>query len=205
MIEKPSALPAVILAAGASRRLGQPKQLLHLPESPAESLLERTLSCTLAASFHPVFVVLGAQAAHIESAAQLSKATIVRNPDWQQGMTSSIRSGVLAAIAACPETTGLLLLVCDQPALTADHLQALLAAHHQHPHKIIASRYANRPGVPILAPRSFFPDLLALTGDTGAREILRAEKNNLIEIPLPHGEWDIDAPEDVSAPQPRAT
>ncbi len=194
---KNSALPAVILAAGASRRLGQPKQLIRLQENPEETLIERALRLTVAASFHPVFIVVGAQADVIEAETNISEATILRNPDWQKGMASSIRCGVLAAIANQPETSGLLLLVCDQPALMCEHLQSLLAAHHQHPHKIIASRYADRPGVPILAPRSFFPDLLALTGATGARKLLRTQKSNLIEISLPRGEWDIDTPEDI--------
>ncbi len=199
MSEKISALPAVLLAAGASRRLGQPKQLLRLPAHPNETLLERTLRITLAASFDPVIVVLGATADAIEAAAQLARATIVRNPNWQQGMASSIHCGVQAASAQQLQASGVLLLVCDQPALTCEHLQALLAAHRQHPEKIIASCYADRPGVPILAPRSFFPDLLALTGDTGARDLLRTQKNCLMEIPLPAGEWDIDSPEDIAA------
>ena len=199
-----ASLPAILLAAGASRRLGQPKQLLRTPTCDAdehfsETLLEQTLRIALASSFHPVFIVLGAYADTIQNSAQLAGGVILKNLDWPEGMASSIRCGVQAVMQQQPEALGVLLLVCDQPALTCEHLQALQAAHRKYPSQIIASRYAERLGVPILAPRSFFSELLALTGDMGARNLLRAQKNNLIEIPFPGGEWDIDAPEDIAA------
>ncbi len=209
----PNTLPAILLAAGASTRLGQPKQLLRVRSSfedetntaESEILLDRTLRIALAARFNPVFVVLGAHAEMIQNTAQLVGGTILRNPAWQDGMASSIRCGMDAVLEQRPAISGLLLLVCDQPALTHKHLQALLAAHRAAPEEIIASRYAERPeipvtGVPILAPRSIFPELAALTGDHGAREILRSGKYGIVEIPFPLGAWDIDSPEDIVAP-----
>ncbi len=209
----PETLPAILLAAGASTRLGQPKQLLCVRSSfenktdteESEALLDRTLRVTLAAHYDPVFVVLGAHAEKIQRTAQLVCGTILHNSDWQEGMASSIRCGMEAVARQAPETSGLLLLVCDQPALTSEHLQALLAAHRAAPEKIIASRYAERPeipitGVPILAPRSIFPELAALAGDRGAKEILRSGKYGIVEIPFPLGAWDIDSPEDIAAP-----
>jgi molybdenum cofactor cytidylyltransferase len=163
-----------------------------------EMLLEHALRVTREAGFHPVFVVLGAHAEHIQRTACLPGCTILINPHWQEGMASSIRCGVQAVMEQCPGATGLLLLVCDQPALSSGHLRTLLAAHCMAPESIVASRYADHPGVPILAPRSFFPSLLALTGDHGAREILRAGNHNLTEVPFANGEWDVDLPEDIS-------
>ncbi len=209
----PETLPAILLAAGASTRLGQPKQLLRV-RSPFENetdaaewdtLLDRSLRVTLAAHCNPVFVVLGAHAETIQNTAQLVGGTILHNPNWQEGMASSIRCGMQAMHKQTPEASGLLLLVCDQPALTHKHLQALLAAHRAAPEKIIATRYAEQPGdkifgVPILAPRSIFPELAALTGDHGAREILRSGKYGIVEIQFPLGAWDIDSPEDIAAP-----
>ena len=209
----PDMLPAILLAAGASTRLGQPKQLLRVHSSfenetdttEKETLLDRTLRVTLAAHYDPVFIVLGAHAEMIQNTAQLVGGTILHNPNWQEGMASSIRCGMVAVAQHAPDATGLLLLVCDQPALTREHLQALLTAHRTAPEKIIVSRYAEQPGskilgVPILAPRSIFPELAALAGDRGAREILRSGKYGIVEIPFPLGAWDIDSPEDIAAP-----
>ncbi|HEX4022936.1 MAG TPA: nucleotidyltransferase family protein [Acidobacteriaceae bacterium] len=194
---KSDSLPAIFLAAGASRRLGQPKQLLQI-EGRDESLLDHTLRIAITAGLDPVFVVLGAHAAAIQRATPLEGCTVLLNSDWQEGMASSIRCGVHAAQEINPRVSGVVLLVCDQPALTSEHLQALLAAHRQAPEKIVASRYVGRPGVPILAPRALFPELLALSGDHGARDILRAGKTNLIEVPFALGEWDVDRPEDAA-------
>lgn len=196
--------PAIVLAAGGSLRLGRPKQLLRVPASMQakdgtenEVLLERALRVTREAGFHPVFVVLGAYAEQVQRTAQMQDCTVLINPLWQEGMASSIRCGVQAVVEQCPDAPGLLLLVCDQPALGSGHLRALLAAHRMAPENIVASRYADHPGVPILAPRSFFPALLALTGDHGARAILRAGNRNLTEVPFANGEWDIDRLEDI--------
>ena len=189
-------LPAILLAAGASNRLGQPKQLLRVE---SEMLLDHAVRVTRAAGFNPVFVVLGAHSDAIQRAAHLEGCTILINSGWSEGMASSIRCGVRAVQEQCSEASGVLLLVCDQPALTTEHLQTLLAAHcAAPPAAIIASHYAGRPGVPILAPRLLFPQLLALTGDRGARDFLRTDERELVEIPFISGEWDIDRPEDMA-------
>lgn len=204
----PAPLPAIVLAAGASTRLGRPKQLLPLPTPPGairenaiETLLQHTVRVAQEASFHPIIVILGAHAARIQHEVPLRECMVRMNPQWQEGMASSIRCGVRAVEENCPGAPGVLLLVCDQPMLTRRHLLELLNAHRAAPGNIVASAYAGRPGVPVLAPRSFFPVLLALTGDQGAREVLRAGAANLSLVPFEHGEWDIDRPEDMVPPQ----
>lgn len=190
-------IPAILLAAGASARLGQPKQLLRLPAFGEETLLDRAARLALEAGATRVFVVLGAYADEIEHSAHLTHCDIVRNAEWREGMASSLRAGIQAVIEQSPATTGALLMVCDQPALSAEHLRQLLAIHASQPEVIAASYYADRFGVPVVVPRSLFPALLQLTGDQGARAILQQTEFERVAIPFPSGEWDIDTAEDL--------
>jgi molybdenum cofactor cytidylyltransferase len=178
--------------------MGQPKQLLRLPGA-RYTLLEQTLHTALEAGLHPVFVVLGAHAEAIAAAADLQGSTVLHNPDWTEGMASSIRCGLCAVQERVPEAAGVLLLVCDQPALTREHLQALLAAHHAEPEAILASRYAETNGVPMLAPRALLPELAALTGDRGARALLRNPHLRVTGVPFSGGAWDVDTEADLSS------
>src|SRR6516162_5729101 len=112
-------IPAIILAAGASRRLGQPKQLLRLDPANAETLIERAVRIAREASLAPVIVVLGANHDQILSATTLTNTTTVLNPDWPEGIASSIRLGLHTVHQLAPNAPGLLLVACDQPAVTA--------------------------------------------------------------------------------------
>jgi len=193
---EPPAIPAIVLAAGASVRLGQPKQLLALPESAGETLLGRTVRVAVEAGAAPVFVVLGAHAEEIQRNVQLEPCNVLLNPEWQEGMASSLRMGIRAVMKSCPSATGALVVVCDQPVLSAEHLRKLLAAHIVSPDIPTASRYAGRDGVPVVLPLRMFPAMLTLTGDQGARTILRhGERTNSVEFV--GGEWDVDRPEDL--------
>ncbi|WP_109488173.1 nucleotidyltransferase family protein [Occallatibacter savannae] len=186
---------AVIIAAGASRRLGQPKQLLTLN---GETLLARCIRTARAACAGPVFVVLGAHRHQIETQVDLSAANIVVNDSWEQGMASSITAGVQALMEHEPDATGVLLLVCDQPAVTPEHLGRMFRAFRQNPTNVIASTYAGKRGIPAIFPAQAFQDLLALRGDQGARRLLAEADRSVAEIPLEGGELDIDSPEDAS-------
>lgn len=190
-------IPAILLAAGASTRLGQPKQLLRLQAFAGETLIDHAAGLARTAGAMPMFVVLGAHAEEIQQQAKLSGCTLLRNEDWAEGMASSVRSGISAVMEQIPEASGALLLVCDQPGLTADHLGQLLAAHHSDPMMIAASRYAGRTGVPAVVPRALFPALLELRGDRGARAIFEQSGLTIHPIEFPQGEWDIDSPEDL--------
>jgi CTP:molybdopterin cytidylyltransferase MocA len=179
---------AVILAAGDSTRLGQPKQLVTIH---GETLLARTIRIALESGVDHVFTVLGANADALRE--HVRTATIVENPLWQQGMATSIRAGITAAGAF----DAALLLACDQPAVTPFHLALLLASGAGK--SIAASRYATRNGIPAIFPQKYFPELLALEGDTGARHLLRAHKDEVVEIVLENGELDLDTPESLEA------
>jgi CTP:molybdopterin cytidylyltransferase MocA len=175
---------AVVLAAGASTRLGQPKQSVRLTlESDPETLLERTIRVAHQAGLAPVFAVI----APGYSLPTGTVAQLVSNKDAAEGMASSIRAGVAAAIAA--DATAVIILACDQPFVTTQHLQALAASRDE----ITASAYAGRKGVPAFFPAKAFGVLMQLRGDTGARELLR----DAPAIVLNKGELDIDTSEDL--------
>ena len=174
---------AVVLAAGASTRLGEPKQLVMLG---GEALLERAARTATAAGCAPVVVMLGAAGEQIAARCDLGDAVTVLNPEWAEGMASSIRAGVAAVAGA----TGIVLMTCDQPAVTAEHLRALMASS-----EVTASSYAGRRGVPAYFPAASFAALLDLRGDSGARELLRAA----VAIDLPGGELDVDTAADLAA------
>src|SRR3974390_1483068 len=116
---------AIIVAAGSSRRLGQPKQLLIVDGEP---MLQRTIRIASEGGASPVFVVLGANREVIKAALDFSSAIVVANDEWNEGIASSIRAGVCALEAATSETGGLLLLSCDQPRVTKEHLHQMIEA-----------------------------------------------------------------------------
>jgi molybdenum cofactor cytidylyltransferase len=187
-----------VLAGGASTRLGEPKQLLRLPAFGGETLIDRTVNLAREAGAAPVFVVLGANADEIQLQAQLLHCVALRNKEWAEGMASSLRLGIFAVIDAVPDASGAMVLVCDQPGLSVEHLRLLLAAHRDDPESIAASRYAGYPGVPAVFPRALFPALLELRGDRGARAILQQSGLPIHPIEFPQGEFDIDSPEDLA-------
>jgi CTP:molybdopterin cytidylyltransferase MocA len=172
-----------VLAAGLSTRLGRPKQLEVLE---GETLVERTVRIAGEAGLTPLVAVL--LDASLIAPVQAMGAIPMLNPRAWQGMASSIHVGVKAAAAA--ELDGLVLMTCDQIALTAKHLHALCGV----PGEIIASRYAGRAGVPAYFPRASFEALLSLEGDKGARGLLREAR----AIPCEELALDVDTEEDLA-------
>lgn len=187
----PSQVAAIILAAGASRRLGRPKQLV---EYNAETLIARAVRIARDAQLHPVIVVLGANADAVRLAAGPS-VLFAENHSWEEGIASSMRAGLTAVRSAAPEALGALIMPCDQPCLTTAHLSRLadsFAGEH-----IVCSTYAGVRGVPAVLPRDTWNDLMNLRGDVGARKLLIDPARHVLEIPFEGGELDIDAPEDL--------
>ena len=181
----------IVLAAGASSRLGFPKQLLLLD---GETLLHRTARLAVNAGLSPVFVVLGSGAAAMQSALNSLPVKPLINDEWESGMASSLRTGLTAIDS---HTTHVLLLVCDQVGLTAAQLELLLSASQANPGTIIASCYDEKVGVPAIFPARFFAELGATTGDRGARELLRNHAAELLTVPFELGAQDIDTAGDM--------
>lgn len=189
-------IAAIILSAGASRRLGQPKQLLKFR---GETLLERAIRLAGEAGAAPVLAVLGAEIEAIRAAVSFHHAITVSNEQWQQGLSSTIRSGISALAEYAPHTQGALLMGCDQPRLTASHLRALLdsSAAQTNP-SIVFSSYAGARGIPAVFPCGVFAHLQALEGDRGARSLLAQPVCPVIDIPFEGGEVDIDQVADLA-------
>ena len=187
---------AVILAAGASRRMGTPKQLLALNGQP---LVVRAAEAALASPAWPVVVVLGANAEKIRPALARLPVLITENPAWAEGMAASIRAGVTTLQQFSRRLDAALIALCDQPAFSAGAIERLLAAQRQTGGNIVAARYSGRQGAPALFLREHFPALTALTGEEGARTLLNGDPAQVTAVELPELALDLDTPEDFAA------
>lgn len=184
----------VILAAGASRRMGSPKQLIEIDGRP---LLVRAIEAALAAPVWPVVVVLGAHAAAIRPVIAHLPVLVVENPAWPEGMASSIREGVAALRQFSRGLDAAVLALCDQPGFSAATVESLLAVHHATGRGIVAARYAGRLGAPALFTRGHFAALSALTGEEGARDLLNADPAQVAAVDRPELARDLDTPADL--------
>lgn len=183
----------ILLAAGASRRLGQPKQLVAFQGQP---LLQRMIEVVAPFQFGSKFLLLGAYAAPIKRAILAPGWELVENPQWEEGIASSIRLGVEKTLARQPTTEHLLFLLSDQPFVTPSLIQTLVETQLTGDQPITACRYQRGSGVPVVLARNFFPELQALQGDQGARRILKQHPDAIRMITFEKGDFDVDTPED---------
>lgn len=184
---------AVILAAGPSTRLGRPKQLLCLG---GQTLLRRAARTALDSNCDAVIVVLGAQVERLRAEVEDLPIRIVHNAHWMEGIASSLRAGVQAAIES--EAESVLIALADQPLVTAAHLNALIALRRKGA-PVVATAYAGTVGVPALFDRAVYPELLALHGDVGAKPVLALHAATVVSVTFPDAASDVDRPEDVDA------
>ncbi len=182
----------VVLAAGSSSRLGEPKQLLPFE---GETLLRRSVRRAIESGYKPVIVVLGSEQERFRQEAHYGEAQLVVNPEWTIGMGRSIAVGVEAALAAEPDLCGVIISLCDQPLITSDHFRALADTFHSTCCSVVATEYDGKQGVPALFGRSTFPELLALCGPTGASSIIGDRANEVSVVTFPGAETDVDIPE----------
>lgn len=190
-----SATGLILLAAGGSTRLGQPKQLLQID---GKTLLRRAAESALASGCAPVVVVLGADAAPMRvELDDLTGITTVHNPDWREGMSSSLRCGI-AALESETFLDATVILLCDQPYVTPEILRALVAARADGDFAAAVSVYASgASGPPCVVARVLFADLMMLTGAEGAKQVLRRlPEEVVVRVPFLAGDADIDTVED---------
>jgi molybdenum cofactor cytidylyltransferase len=195
----PETTAAVILAAGQSRRMGRPKQLLELA---GQTLLRRAVSTALSSSCRPVIVVLGAHAAQLQSELHGLDAIAVENPAWMDGIGSSVRCGI-EATRQRPGVKSAVLMLCDQPLVTAQLIDLLVASQANSGAAIVASEYAGTRGVPALFTRRLFDELVALRPDEGAKQVIARHGADVVGVPFPAGAFDIDTPEDLERARAR--
>ena len=188
-----SSIGLVILAAGASRRLGRPKQLLDYQDT---TLLQRVIDLANNIDFPSKLLVLGAYSDKISDKINAQDLEIVINPDWEEGIASSVRVGLSRIKENHPSIKHVLFLLSDQPYLTTNHLEKLVSKHRDDQACITGSYYANQVGVPVIFSHHYFDELLLLKGDQGAKKIVMKHSESTQSIPFKHGEIDIDTEKD---------
>ena len=185
----------VILAAGGSSRMGSPKQLLPWH---GKALLRHVAEVALGIEPALVCAVLGANAALVRPCLDGTQVIIAENEAWPEGMASSLRCGLEAVTRLRPDLDGVIFLVCDQPQVGAELLTAMLRAARGEGRTVVACEYDGTTGVPAWFHRSHFPELLALHGAQGARQVMRAHEATLARVPFAGGSADIDTPDDYA-------
>jgi molybdenum cofactor cytidylyltransferase len=183
----------ILLAAGSSSRMGQSKQLLPIAGEP---LLKRSARVAISSGAEHVVVVTGSDSDLITKAISDLSLHIINNPDWKLGMGKSLKTGLTSLLDRAPDTGAVLVMVCDQPELTSEHLSNLILSYHQNKNPVVASAYANTLAVPALFDRSLFSELLSLGDEEGARQIIRKYAGRAASVPFAGGATDLDTPED---------
>ena len=183
----------LVLAAGASTRLGQPKQLLKIND---QTLLEKMAGAALSTALRPVVVVLGAFFEMIAAALTDLEVEVVKNENWAGGMGGSIACGMKHIQGHHPEAGAVLVMLCDQPFVTPELLRQLLETRQKTGALIVASSYAGTAGPPVLFDRQLFCELAALRGNPGAKAVIEKHADSLVEVTFPKGVADIDTMED---------
>ena len=189
----PLPIAIVILAAGNSSRLGRPKQLLLWKGVP---LLRRVAEAALESGLGPVLVVTGAYEMAIALSVAGLQVDLIPNPDWSEGMASGIRCGIEKVQSLLPVVDGAILTPIDQPLISASFFGSLAAQQLAGGKGIVASGYADTKGTPVLFNRKYFPHLQQLTGQHGAKKLLRIFGRDVDAVPFAGGEWDVDTEED---------
>jgi molybdenum cofactor cytidylyltransferase len=184
-------IAAIVLAAGLSRRMGQAKLLMPVG---GRAIIRYVVESVLAGGVDSVWVVTGPDVEPIEAALAGFEVQIVVNPAPEEGQAGSVRTGIAALP---PSVDAVLIALGDQPSLAPSIIPALLAARRASPKLIVAPRYRDGQGNPVLFKREIFPELLRLTGDLGARPIIQKEPARVewvdLDLPMPP---DVDTPDD---------
>ena len=182
----------LLLAAGASTRMGRPKQLLPYH---GRTLLRHAAETAVATGCAPIVLVTGAlHDALVDEIDDLPIQT-VHNPEWQSGMASSIRTGLMAVAGA----SAVLIMLTDQPLVTPELLMQLLARQQQTQAPIVAATYGDTVGVPAVFDQTMIPRLLQLQGQQGANRLISRLGDAVGRVPFPAGLLDVDTPEEYAA------
>ncbi|MGB0891820.1 MAG: nucleotidyltransferase family protein [Flavobacteriaceae bacterium] len=180
----------LILAAGSSSRMGNPKQLLPYKNT---TLLGNAIEQAQKSNTNAVFCVLGANAEIIKKSIEKNPIETIYNPNYKDGLSSSIVTGI--DYLSDKNFDAVLILLADQPKITSSFLNQLLKTSEENPSKIIACNYDKNIGVPAIFPKKYFVELLKLKGDKGAKEIINNHSSEIIKM-ASFNLIDIDTKED---------
>ena len=186
----------MVLAAGASTRLGTPKQLLSYHD---KSLLPHVLSEAISSYASPVIVVLGANSDLVSKEIDNTKIYTIENTGWEEGMASSVRLGLDTLLNSKPYIDAVIFMVCDQPHISSWVLNALISTQQKTTKQIVTCNYGESIGPPALFHKKYFRHLMELKGDVGARNIIQQNMSDVGTILFPEGKIDIDTKEDYEA------
>lgn len=195
-MEPQARIGAVVLAAGNARRFGSLKQLVVIGGEP---IVRRTVRQVLTADFNPVVVVVGAQAARVSECLQALNVRLAVSQDWKRGLGHSIASGVKALMEATGTLDAMLIMLADQPRVTTGDLERMRRAYAVSPDSVLASEHEGLTGPPCIFPLRLADELLALQGASGARDLLKRQRSEVIGFPLPAAFVDVDTREDYEA------
>lgn len=187
-----SEIGIIILAAGASSRLGTPKQLL---EFQGKTLLRHAVETAIETNYK-IVVVLGANFERTKAEIEDLEIEICFNENWQNGMSSSLKTGLKEILQIAPNLSAVIIALCDQPFINSSMFNSLAKAFEKTNAPIVASEYAETIGVPALFSHSMFDELLNLSADEGARKIIKKHLASVEKISVPQAEIDIDTAED---------
>lgn len=188
----------VILAAGESKRMGTPKQLLTFE---GKTLIRNSALAALASLASVSVAILGAnqekilpEITHLTSNDRFLKVVI--NPQWEEGMASSVRLGIETLAKEKSRLEAVIFMLCDQPFVKTELINELITTFRQTKSQVVACTYQSGvTGVPALFSKEVFPALLALKGDTGARKVINQFADKMTTILFPQGDIDLDTPE----------
>lgn len=183
---------AAILAAGASKRLGQPKQLVRFR---SKYLLSHIIDEVSQLDIRHRWVILGAHAEEIRQKVDCREVIPLQNDRWEEGMSSSLRLAV--SHATQENLDGLLLTLADQPFVDSPLLQKLIVTFQEVPSCMVACEYSGILGVPVLIGRAHFEALSNVSGDVGAKKLIQAFRSQVKSVKFEPGKIDIDQPEDL--------
>ena len=185
-----NAISVILLAAGGATRFGSAKQVIAIDG------IAMVRHCALNAmnSGASLVVVTGAYRHDVENALRDLDVTTVHNADWNLGMGSSVACGI-GRVAQDPDVEATIILLADQPLVSTDDLRELMSQHQKQPDCIIAASADETIMPPCLFPRSYFPELLTLRGENGARAVLERHGDRVVTVPMPNAAVDIDTKE----------
>lgn len=186
----------ILLAAGQSSRLGQPKQLLVYQ---GKTLLQHAIDMVKLSPAKPIVVVLGSGIESILHTIDTTGLHIVENDDWQSGIGSSISYGVKSLQGFHPVPDAVILMTCDQPFVSPGLLNELIAKQKETGAPIVASQYDETIGTPALFHLTLFGQLATLKGDSGAKKLIYQNKDDVVAVPFSQGGIDIDTLADYQA------
>lgn len=183
----------ILLAAGGSSRMGTPKQFVKFE---GETLLRRAASA-IASVCEPVIAVIGADREKAEKVIADIRVEPRFNREWKTGISSSIKLGLTELLSIEPNIDAVLITLCDQPFVDARNITRLIERFRETRTQMVAAKYDHVVGVPAIFSKEMFEQLLALTGDTGARDLLRDPNASVDSIEIKKAAIDVDTSDDV--------